>query len=85
MVATTELAGTKNWTSTEDPFPRLGDVEHCVLDSSGQHSIGPATHADFLPNCPVIAACHLTSWVNETGGGAETELFGGREPLFWHR
>jgi hypothetical protein len=28
-----------NWTSTEDSFPDLGDVEHCVADSNGKYSI----------------------------------------------
>lgn len=30
------FAGHASWASREDPFPTLGDVEHCVLDSSGK-------------------------------------------------
>lgn len=74
-VDATNFGAHPNWTSTEDPFLMLGDLEHFVLDSTGDYTVGPATHADFPPNCPVIAACHLSSWANEKGVGGENGAF----------
>jgi len=39
-----------NWTSTEDSFPDLCDVEHCVAGSNEKYSIPSTSCTQFLPN-----------------------------------